>query len=278
MSKIQCITSFIDIGRGNWSNYNRTNDKYIENFLNFYSNIDLDLILFCNESFKEEINKKIFERYTSLKNEFRTKINFQHIEKKDLNYFKIVDLVDSVQKSANMISYKKRDQSNPPEYSNPEYVVMMFAKTEFIKISLDRGLITSNNIAWIDFGIGHSDSSFIESIKNKKMINPNSDKIILFNRQNIEPSTNPFFYSSMVDNVLICGGFYIVPTTLINFFYDNFNNIVNSFIMKEIIDDDQTILSIFAALHNEKCNVINSSKYRGNPSCGDWFPVFEFIK
>lgn len=271
-NKIQCITSFIDIGRGEWSNnYSRSTDKYINNFIEFYSNIDLDLIIFCNNSIKGEINKRIDDN-------FKTRIIFQEIDKNDLEYFKLVESIKTIQNSDKINNYKKRDLSNPPEYSNAEYVAMMFAKSEFIKIALERGLINSNNVAWIDFGIGHGNTSYINAIKNKKLVSPNSDKIILFNRQHIEPSIDPFFYSSMSDNVLVCGGFYIIPKNLIHHFYDEFKRIVNDFINLEIIDDDQTILSIFAASNKENCNIINSSKYRNNPSGGDWFPVFEFIK
>jgi hypothetical protein len=269
--KIQCISAFIDIGRDNWTNgYARTTDKYIQNFINFYSNIELDLILFCEEYIKIEILKKIDDS-------FKTRINFQKINRNDLYYFNIVNDIDKVQKSSKMIDYKKRDYSNPPEYSNPEYVALMFAKTEFIKIAYERELILSDNIAWIDFGIGHSNPLYIESIKNKKLISPNSDKIILFNRQNIQLSKDPFFYSKMSDNVLICGGFYVIPTNLIIHFFDEFKRIVKEFIDFEIIDDDQTILSILAASNEDRCNVISSAKYKDNPASGDWFPVFEFI-
>jgi protein YibB len=272
-NKIQCITSFIDIGRGEWSsNYSRSNEKYINNFIEFYSNIEINLILFCEDNFKNEISKRIDSN-------FKTRINFQTIERENIEYFKMVDAIRDIQNnSSSMMEYKRRDSSNPPEYSNPYYVAMMFAKSEFIKIALDRNLIETSNIAWIDFGIGHGDSSYISAIKNKRLINPDSDKMIFFNRQNIETSTDPFFYSKMLDNVLICGGFYIIPKKLISHFYNEFRKIVDNFIDLHIIDDDQTILSILTASNLDFCNVISSSKYKNNPNAGDWFPVFEFTK
>lgn len=271
MNKIQCITAFIDIGRGDWMNYNRSNQKYIDNFIDFYSNIYLDLIVFCNNTIKTEILKRVDSN-------FKTNIDFQDISKDDLSYFNMVETIRNIQNSDKIIEYKRRDLSNPPEYSNPEYVAMMFAKSEFIKISLERGLINSDNIAWIDFGIGHGDVSYINAAKNKTLVNPKSDKIILFNRQNIDLSTDPFFYSTMWDNVLVCGGFYIIPKDLINLFYDEFKRIVDLFINIGIIDDDQTILSILGASNTDYCNIINSSKYKDNPNGGDWFPIFEFIE
>jgi hypothetical protein len=97
-NKIQCITSFIDIGRGEWSEYSRSNDKYIDNFIEFYSNIYLDLIIFCNESIKNEITKRIDSN-------FKTEINFQIIHKNDLDYFNIVDVIRNIQKSDKIIEY-----------------------------------------------------------------------------------------------------------------------------------------------------------------------------
>jgi hypothetical protein len=272
-NKIQCVSSFIDIGRSSWNNnYSRSTERYINNFLDFYSNIEIDLILFCEDNFKNEIKKRIDQN-------FKTSINFQTIERDNIEYFKLVDDISNIQKhSTNMIEYKRRDSTNPPEYSNAHYVAMMYAKSEFIKMALDRNLIETNNVAWIDFGIGHGEPSYIAAIKNKTLINPESDKMIFFNRQNIEPSIDPFFYSKLIDNVLICGGFYIIPKKLIIHFYNEFRKIVDTFTDLHIIDDDQTILSILTASNLDFCNVISSSKYRNNPNAGDWFPVFEFIK
>jgi hypothetical protein len=101
-NKIQCITSFIDIGRGDWSDgYSRSNDKYIDNFIEFYSNIYSDLIVFCNESIKSEISKRIDSN-------FKTEINFQTIDKNDLDYFNIVDEIRNIQNSDKIIEYGRR--------------------------------------------------------------------------------------------------------------------------------------------------------------------------
>lgn len=272
MSSLQCVSAFVDIGRENWKNsYSRSNEKYISNFIDFYSNVELDLILFCSDEMKQEIIKRIDDK-------FKTKINFQKIEKEELEYFGIVDEIRRVQNSEMMKRYRARDGSNPPEYSSPEYVAMMFAKTEIIKIALERNLINSKNIAWIDFGIGAGVPSYIDAVRNRRLASPESDKIIFFNRQMMKPSEDPFFYSGLQDNVLICGGIYVIPVNLINYFFDDFRSVVKSFIDLDIVDDDQTILSIFAARNPSICSVINSSKYRNNPCGGDWFPVFEFLE
>lgn len=274
MDKLECVTSFIDIGRGDWGNgYSRSSEKYLDNFIKFYSTVELKITVFCNQKIKDVLTEKI----NNVK-DFKSEVNFEIIDKKDLKYFDDIEKIQTIQSSTKMVEYTRRDKSNPPEYSVPEYVAMMFAKTEILKIAENRGVIKSDNVAWIDFGIGHGIDSYIERVKGKKLINPNSGKIIMFNRQNIDVNEDPFFYSKMGDNVLICGGFYIVPKSLIDSFYVKFKEIVENLMYKnDIVDDDQTIMSIFASKNRGLVDIKSSSKYRNNPSGGDWFPVFDFL-
>ena len=272
MSKrLQCVTSFVDIGRGDWSNYQRSTDMYITNFIDFYNNIDLDLIVFCDERIENQIMERVGP-------DFKTKLNFQRFELSDLNYFKYIDRIGQVQNSDLMRQLSSRDHSNPPEYTRPDYVAMMFAKTEFLKMAVDRGLVDGNNVAWTDFGIGHSQETFVDAVKNKYLSSPESDKVIFFKRQETPLSTDPVYYARISDNVIIVGGFYILPKNLATFFYDEFKMIVDRMLDSSIIDDDQTLLSIFAATHPDKCELINSMGYRNNPVEGDWFPVVHFVK
>jgi hypothetical protein len=278
MKKMKCITSFIDIGRGDWqTNYKRSNDKYIDNFIKFYSNINLDVIVFCNNIIKLEIENKI-----SLCDDFKSTVSFENITIDEIDIFNKLDTIKNIMdNSVEMSNYKKRDNSNPPEYSNPKYVAMMFAKIELLKLANERGLINEDIIAWIDFGIGHGNQDYINRISNKILIEPeDKNKIIFFNRQpSLRLSQDPNFYSNLSDNVLIIGGFYIIPKKLINYYYNNINDIIeNDFLNKYIIDDDQTIMSIFAAKNKEICKIIDSSKYKANPNGGDFFPVFDFLK
>jgi hypothetical protein len=278
MGEMKCVSSFVDIGRGEWgTNYSRSNDKYLDNFIAFYSIISLDVIIFCNESIKIELERRISEVV-----EFQSNVSFEDLTLDDLPAFSDVERIRTIQQtSQEMVNYKKRDPSNPPEYSNPEYVAMMFAKPQILKLANDRGLIDTEVVAWVDFGIGHGDENYLNCIRDKVLIEPSSkDKIVLFNRQpSISLSTDPHFYSSLGDNVLVCGGFHIIPTKLIDFYCENFGKIVeDDFLSKNIADDDQTIMSIFAAKNMDKCEVMDSGKYKGNPNAGDFFPVFEFLK
>ncbi len=273
MNKITFVSSFINIGRGEWNNgYSRTEENYINNFMSFYSNIELDLILFCEENTKKCIESKI-------DNNFKTNIKYVLIQKNEIEYLKYSKEVEQIQNSQSFKSKLGRDSSNPPEYSKPEYVLMMFAKTEFLKRAKEEKIIShdTNILCWIDFGIGHGNDSYINSIKNRKIKNIETETCIFFSRQNITPVSDPNFYFSMSDNVIICGGIFLIPLSQIEFFFEKFKQIVNDLISQELIDDDQTILSIFVSKHKKICTVIDSRKYRSNPHGGDWFPVFELL-
>ena len=275
MKELSCFTCFIDIGRSNWSSYERSTDRYVNDFISFYSRVKLNLTIFCSDDFKEYLLSKID------KNKFNSKLNFQIIDTSDLKYFSDENLkkIEGIQKSETMIDYRKRDPSNPPEYSNPYWVAMMLSKAHILKIAKDRGIIYDNNIAWIDFGIAHSCQDYLDRIENKTLCEPDTNKIIFFNRQNIELSGDPFFYAKLSDNVLVPGGFFIVPTNLIDTYYDRFNNVVEDMFFKHnIIDDDQTIMSVFANHNSDICSVISSVNYKNNPMEGDWFPIFDYLK
>lgn len=271
MSKIQFVTSFVDIGRGNWNScYKRSNEKYINDFIAFYSGIEINLSVFCNNQIKQQILEKIDEN-------FKTNITFEIIEKKDLHYLKLSNQISVIQHSEKMKTYAARDNTKPPEYFDAEYVAMMFAKTEIMKLAFEKSSKEIDNFAWIDFGIAGGSTEFISATRGKSIKNLNNDKIILFKRQDIELSTDPFFYSNLSDNVLICGGIYVLPRNLVLDFFEKFQKIVSKFIENEIIDDDQTMLAIFAAENLDHCNVISSVKYKNNPYAGDWFPIFELF-
>lgn len=274
MSKIIFVSSFIDIGRGDWSNgYIRSNEIYFNNFLKFYSELDINLILFCEEKTKIEIEKRITT-------DFKTKITFVLTDKSQIEYFSEIENVKIIQNSETFRKKILRDTSNPPEYSNPEYVLMMYAKTEFMKKAKSLNYIDSDidTFCWIDFGIGHGHVSYINEIKNKKLRNREIKKCLFFNRQSLVPSSDPEFYFGLSDNVLICGGVFAIPLNYVDFFYDEFKKIVNKLINSNLIDDDQTILSIFTAENKDVCEIVDSRKYLSNPHGGDWFPIFELIE
>jgi hypothetical protein len=248
---------------------------YVWNFLSFYSELEVDLTLFCEEDFKNFLDP-IIKNHPN----FRSKVNFEIIDRNNLSYFSKLDEIRKIQQSEKLKITISGHTSKVPEYTRPEYVATMFSKPEILKLAKNRNLIEDNDkqVAWIDFGIAHRAPDFIGAIRGKRLVERDTvDKVILFNRKEIFPPDNVETFFALDDNVFVPGGFFVVPSVLIEKFYEEFNSIVNyQLFEKSLIDDDQTVLSLIA---NDKslCHVINSTQWLNNPPEGDWFPVFDFL-
>lgn len=277
MKLLKCFSLFIDIGRENWDcRCDRSIATYISHFLSFYSSLEVDLTLFCEKDFQLRLEKEI-EKIPN----FKTKIKFENIEKKDFPYFSKIDQIKNIQGSDQMNFATKNYASNTPEYNRPEYVATMFSKPKTLMIAKERGLIGENDksVAWIDFGIAHNQGDYISRISGKKLVEKNGiDKIVLFNRKDTKPPANASSFFEIAENVFVPGGFFVVPSNLIDVFFYEFNKIVEDQLFNQnLVDDDQTVLSIISN-NDEICNLVDSTRWRNNPVEGDWFPIFDFLQ
>jgi len=283
MRLLNCITAFIDIDRGSWSSYDRSNKKYIDSFNLFYGTLQTNVTIFVEPSSLPMI-KRSYEEYKNT-NGFKSTVNFQEFDRRDLYYFKILDKIEKIQASESMKRYSQRDSSGPPEYTKPAWVATMLCKPLFLQLAKQRNLIPVNTtaVAWSDFGIAHGyhNQPYIDTLTNKKLLEPNTDKAIIFNRRNFEPKPDPWAINGVHDgdDAFCPGGFYIVPVKLIDEFNLKFHRIVQELLIdNELIDDDQTLLAILSGLHRDISMLVDSTRFKNNPSEGDYFPVFDFLK
>lgn len=283
MKILNCYTAFLDIGRGGWSNYVRSNQKYFDSFNLFYGTLETKVTVFAEPDSLPDI-KKSYETYKTA-NGFKSTVTFQEFNREDLIYFKILDRIEKIQASDPMKKYSQRDGSGPPEYTKPPWVATMLCKPLFLQLAKQRNLIPegTTSVAWSDFGIAHGfhNQPYIDALKNKKLLEPNTDKILFFNRRTFEPQPDPWAINGVSDgdDAFVPGGFYIVPVILIDEFNKRFHKIVNDmFLEKELIDDDQTIMAIFGGLYKDISMFVDSTRFKNNPPEGDYFPVFDLIR
>lgn len=265
---------FYDIGRGEWKDHQRNIDKYINDFIAFYSSIEVDLNLFSSKEIisllKEKINKT---------QNFLSTVNFIEFNIDNFYFIKNIDKINNVQSGSFIKNYIRPHSSTAPEYTNAKYVALMWSKAEVLKFAKEFNLI-SEKCAWIDFGIAHCSSNFdyVNNIKNKVLVEKNHEKSIFFKRQNVDLSLNPWDYRLLSDDVVTPGGFYILKKDHIDIFWNFFKYHGNMFLDMQITDDDQTILSIFCKNNEKIIDVKNSWIYKNNPKEGDWFPIFDYLE
>jgi len=277
---LNCYSMFFDIGRGDWENYRRTNNQYINDFLMFWGTLEANLTLFCEDYFIIEVTEAIENFKKS--NPFKSKVTFEELKKEDLYYFQNISKIVDIQKSSNMRQYSNVSPRSP-EYINSEYIAIMFSKPIILQLAKNRGLIPDGTkvIAWADFGIAHCghNPQYVERIKNKKLLEPNIDKITFFKKQHADIKPDPWYINNFPDNVFTPGGFYLVPVNLIDDYNNGFHKVVSDvFFSQDLVDDDQSIMAVFSSLYSDICNLEDSFKYKDNPPEGDFFPVFYTIE
>lgn len=155
MSKISIVTAFYDIGRGDWSTNTQKNggplphylqrsvDKYIDHFTRMCE-IDTEIIVYTSPDIAPRLaaispNVKVVEYdYFNIHKELRDKI-------------------ESIQTSPEFVKKINPYQVRNPEYWSKDYVGVTSLKAFYVSDAFERGLITNEFAAWVDFGYCRDD-------------------------------------------------------------------------------------------------------------------------
>ena len=233
MSEITLVTSYFDIGRGNWKKHTRSTNKYI-NYFKFWARIKNNLIIYTSPEFKD----KILEIRKSFGLEHKTKIiiieDYTKIDSTLYNRIKSV-MSNNLAKSF----YFKHDIGRPEVFDyNYNYVVMLkfYCIMDAIKNNYANGII-----AWIDFGFGHGGNDGITNPKEFDFLWQYnfSPKIHLFASQEI--TSRPIFDIVKGLDVYIRGNIMIAPDYLWKEYFSLAKESMLSLLRCGLCDDDQTI-------------------------------------
>jgi len=102
-----------------------------------------DMIIYCADE-HEEVIQNIRKHAAP---ESRTEIVTIDFKKSIQN---LKPIIESIQKRPEYI--KLVDDPRMPEYWNAEYVLVNYMKTDFVVDAIERGYITTDLVAWLDFG------------------------------------------------------------------------------------------------------------------------------
>lgn len=163
MSKISIVTAFYDIGRGDWTTsveknggplphyLERSVDKYIDHFTRMCS-IDTEIIVYTSSDIAPRLsnispNVKVVEYdYFNIHQEMRDKIQ-------------------SIQSDPTFVKRINPYQVRNPEYWSKDYVGVTSLKAFYVHDAFERGLITNEWAAWVDFGYCRDDEHIPTSKK-----------------------------------------------------------------------------------------------------------------
>jgi protein YibB len=250
LKTVAIVTSFIDIGRGNWQGWaNRTQDNYFEYFKNL-SHLENPLYIYVDDSLKSRVLDLRQGRPTYF------------IESNVYDDFKY--LYNEILRVHSLDSFKKSIPAhllNHPEYWSPDYVFVTLLKYKIVKLAINQFKIKEDLVSWIDFGYKR-DNVFIGNYLSLPFP---KNKITVFSQKEIK---DPDISFSVLNNDVYIMGSPIIGSKdnwieLINLCDESCADLFNM----DIIDDDQGIWLMSYLKNKELFNVIVTE---------EWFPLFKY--
>jgi hypothetical protein len=235
------ITAFKDIGRNNWNMYRRTNEEYINNFLNLANNITYKLIVYLDDELKNNL---------LVNHSFNENISFYNLSTVNTFYNKYLN------KENEIMSSNEFKKLIPPHrlYNNPEtwcakYTLINHSKINFVSHS-KKIYPNYNFYSWIDFGYVINVNLTPKNIN----INKLPHKIIYHAFKHPLLNKKDALQMLQIDDPVIAGGAYIIPNELIETFEQIYENKILFWQQNGICDDDQ---SLILQLYYENMNLFH---------------------
>jgi len=254
-NEITIVTAFFDIGRTNFKELPRSNDKYLEYF-KFWARMKNKLVVYTDSVMAQKV-KEVRDSF-GLGN--KTKI----IEINDISVIepKLLDEMKKVENDSCFYNY--RYSQNVPE-NKALYNYVMLLKSWCINDAVEKKY-ADGMIAWIDFGFNHGGNKYIEPLEfDFEWKYSFDEKITYF--YNDEYRDIPVFKLVQSMEVNIMGCMFLLPSSLAHKFWELMKNSMQSLLDVGFMDDDQLVMLMAYKKAPELFRLIKS----------DWFlPLKQF--
>ncbi len=245
--KLTLVTAFFPINREKWQNFERSDNKYLQYF-KFWACIKNDLIVYTTPEFKDQI--------------LEIRQNFGRNNTKIVTISNPFDIDPALHHSIQQVAKNKlaqefRLQPQNPESWNADYNYIMVMK-EWCLYDVAKQYSNIGMLVWIDFGFNHGGAYYS---------NPNdfnfewqynfTDKIHFFK---IHDDDNlPVFEIIRRMNTYIQGDLFILPANSCQKLWQITRENMLALNQSGLMDDDQTLLTMFSRQHPELCELHQSS-------------------
>ncbi|AYV85787.1 MAG: hypothetical protein Satyrvirus41_2 [Satyrvirus sp.] len=236
------VTAFFDIGRDKWNRHVRTLSEYLNDAVKNLS-LDENMVIFIEEPLANFVKEH--------RKDFPNKTHIIVIKKENLPKYYLRNKIKEIMDSPEF----KKDLADPtiPEMWNPDYVLIMWSKTDLIEKAIDLDPFRSTHFCWLDFGM----RDYSQTIKFPKIFN---DKIKFLCRSMPEESD--------LDRIKMCkshinrfaGTFFTGRKDYMLDFIKEVDKEIERCIKLNVVDNDQTIFS----------NVFLQNKNKFDLYFGDW--------
>jgi len=221
------VSAFRDIGRSKWATQTRSNDDYIQYFVQLASNIQYTLVVFV-----EEAILAVLSSY-----HFRPNIVFRPISSVVTFYDKYLEQDKLIINSDAYRSKIPVSRKQHAEHLYSEYNFINHSKINFIR-ETQRQYPGYEFYSWIDFGFVREMKALPRNIRVGKL----PSKIICHCIS--RPPSEKKDASSMLASfdIFITGGAFLVHSSLVSTFEYLYNNKIQEWQSCYITDDDQNLM------------------------------------
>lgn len=240
MSKISIVTAFYDIGRGDWSTtveknggplphyLQRSVDKYIDHFTRMCE-IDTEIIVYTSSDIAPRLaaissNVKVVEYdYFNIHKELRDKI-------------------EAIQTSPEFARRINPYQVRNPEYWSKDYVGVTSLKAFYVSDAFERGLITNDWAAWVDFGYCRDDDHVPASKKWEYDFTPGKMHFFNYRDPDLSRKLEQIQLAVLNNIVYIIGGVFVGEKEQWKMLEDGMEKSMKLLMHNKLVDDDQGLL------------------------------------
>jgi protein YibB len=242
MSNITIVSAFFDIGRGNWKQnvsknggplphyLERSAETYIERF-SFLCQLENEVIVYTSPEYAPKLEK------------IKTDLNKQNMTVVPIDfpghYSDLRAKIEKIQQDPEFLPKINPQQVRNPEYWSPDYVLVTSLKAHFVADAIDRGMVTNEMVAWIDFGYCRDGAALNKTKKWDYDFNP--DKIHFFNCKPVDlDNSNAQIGHAVVNNdVIIFGAKVVAAKKFWKPLANNMHQCLDILMESGLVDDDQ---------------------------------------
>jgi hypothetical protein len=252
---ITIITSFLDIGRGEWNNeWRRQPQYYIDSFL-IYLRYPYRMVCYIDDRYIDDIIRE-YE-----KSEYRNKqfipINIKWLRENIYawqNFEKEKEILESkeyetiINHRFKFMDMNRFDVNRNikgylfPENVYPEYNVVNHAKIDFIMHSIQNNYVNTSHVCWCDFGLFysyHKDGIYPNGILDINKLN--REKINICVTNDVTVNDTNMYYVLLYAPETFLGGFIFGKKELMEKLQIMYHECLDDLHNNYITDDDQHV-------------------------------------
>lgn len=259
-NNISIVTAFFDIGRGHLPSdkpeyLKRSNDTYF-NYFNNLATLDNEMVIFTSEEFKKQI-------LAIRKGKPTTVVVFDFAKK--LNVIK--NTITAIQNSPDFTAQVNKNERSNIEYWSADYVLLNNLKTYFVNKAISLGLVTNEQVAWVDFGYVRDEETLYGLKRWRYCFNDQMNFFTIRPPLSIK-SFDEVKHFIFNNQVYVIGGVIVAKQSTWQTFLSVLYHCQKQLIRQDIIDDDQGVYVM--------CFYTKPELFCLNP-LGDnnWFDVFK---